>query len=412
VETNHFGTHDFLDFCAQVGCEPYIVGNLGSGTVQEMQEWVEYLNYPGDSPMTRLRARNGRLEPWGVRYWGIGNETWGVGGWMRPEYSADVYRHYQGFVFNYGRNRLYKIACGAAADDYRWTETLMKLAGIYMKGLSLHYYTLPVDYDMNQPFIEEDDEWFIMMKKTSATDFQEDAWFKTIEKSLKMDEYITNHSKIMDRYDPSRKVSLVVDEWGTWYDVEPGTNPRFLFQQNTLRDAMIAGLTLNTFNKHSERVRIANIAQLVNVLQALVLTDHEAMVLTPTYHVYEMFSVHQDATLVHSYLDDAGRYTYGERSIVRLAESASRDADGCLNITLCNPDPHNGEELRCEILGMKARSVSGRILTAARINDFNAFGAAPRVRPVSFHGAAINEGGFSAEIPPKSIVALSVREGP
>lgn len=259
VENNHFGTHEFMELCRQLECEPYINGNVGSGTVQEMSEWVEYLTFGGESPMSLLRAENGREEPWKVTYFGVGNENWGCGGNMRPEYYADVYRRYQTYVRNYGDNKIHRIACGPNSDDYNWTEVLMREAARFMDSLTLHYYTVP-------------GEW---QNKGPATGFAEREWFTTLRKTLHMDELITRHSVIMDKYDPERRVGLIVDEWGTWYDVEPGTNPGFLYQQNTIRDALVAGLTLNIFHKHHQRVRMANIAQTVNVLQAVILTEGE-----------------------------------------------------------------------------------------------------------------------------------------
>jgi Alpha-L-arabinofuranosidase C-terminus. len=258
IENNHFGTHEFFELCDLLNAEPYICGNVGSGTVQEMREWIEYMTFDGESPMANLRASNGRKEPWKLKYFGVGNESWGCGGNMRPEYYADVYRRYSTYVRNFGSNKIFKIACGPNTDDYNWTDILMREAGKYMNGLSLHYYTVPGD------------TW---EKKGSATDFDEKEWFITMKKALRMDELITKHSTIMDRYDSEKKVALIVDEWGTWYDVEPGTNPGFLYQQNTMRDALVASIHFNIFNKHCDRVKMANIAQTINVLQAVILTD-------------------------------------------------------------------------------------------------------------------------------------------
>ena len=234
VEDNSFGTHEFLELCRQIGCEPYINGNVGSGTVQEMSEWVEYMTFDGVSPMADLRSANGREEPWKIKYFGIGNENWGCGGNMRPSYYADLYRQFQTYVRNYGDNRVFKIACGPSNDDYKWTDTVMEIAGKYMDGLSLHYYTVPGPWS----------------HKGSATDFSEDEYYLTLRKTLFMDELIQNHTEIMNRHDPEHRVGLIVDEWGTWFDVEPGTNPGFLYQQNTMRDALVAAVNLNIFNKH------------------------------------------------------------------------------------------------------------------------------------------------------------------
>ena len=278
VENNHFGTHEFLDLCEQIGAEPYVCGNVGSGTVQEMMEWVEYMTSDADSPLANLRRRNGRDEPWRVRFFGVGNESWGCGGSMRPEYYADLFRRYNTFVKNYPGNRVFRIACGANSADYNWTEVLMSQVGRRMDGLSLHYYTVATG------------DW---RRKGSSTQFDESQWHSTLRRTLTMDELITKHSEIMDRHDPEKRIGLIVDEWGTWYDVEPGTNPGFLYQQNTLRDALAAALNFHIFHRHADRVMMANIAQTVNVLQAMILTDGEKILRTPTYHVFEMFKVHQ-----------------------------------------------------------------------------------------------------------------------
>ncbi|MDR1645805.1 MAG: alpha-N-arabinofuranosidase, partial [Tannerellaceae bacterium] len=283
VEDNSFGTHEFLDLCEQLGCEPYISGNLGSGSVEEMSKWVEYITFDGESPMSNLRKQNGREKPWKVKFWGVGNENWGCGGNMTPDHYSDLYRRYATYCRNYGDNRLYKIACGANADNYNWTETVMKNVGWQMNGLSLHYYTIPTN------------NWG---RKGSATQFDETEYFNTISNTLFMEELVAKHSTIMDKYDPQKHIGLMTDEWGIWTDVEPGTNPGFLYQQNSLRDAILAAVNLNIFNAHCDRVKMANIAQTVNVLQAVILTDKEKMLLTPTYWVYYLYKVHQDATLL------------------------------------------------------------------------------------------------------------------
>ena len=283
VEDNSFGTHEFLEFCRQVGCEPYINGNLGSGTVQEMSEWVEYMTFDGVSPMAEWRRENGREKPWHVKYFAVGNENWGCGGNMRPEFYADQFRRYQTYLRNFGGNRLFKIACGPSGDDYDWTDKVMAIAGRFADGIALHYYTVPSG------------DWG---RKGSATEFSEEIYFDTLARALKMEELIRRHTAVMDKYDPEARVGLLVDEWGTWYDVEPGTNPGFLYQQNTIRDALAAALTLNIFNRHSDRVVMANIAQMVNVLQAVILTEGKKMLLTPTYHVFDLYKAHQDALLL------------------------------------------------------------------------------------------------------------------
>jgi len=392
VEDNSFGTHEFLRLCELIGAEPYISGNVGSGTVREMQEWVEYMTFDGESPMANWRKQNGRAEPWKLKYFGVGNENWGCGGSMRPEYYADLYRHYQTYVRNYGGNEIYKIACGPNSADYNWTEVLMREAGRMMNGLSLHYYTIPTG------------EW---SDKGAATGFDERAWFDTLKSTLYMEELIAKHAAIMDKYDPDKKVALIVDEWGTWYNVEPGTNPGFLYQQNTLRDALVAGVNLNLFHSHCDRVRMANLAQIVNVLQALILTEGEKLLLTPTYHVFEMYKVHQDAELLPIEFDSPG-YTFEGETIPQVSVSASVDASDRVHLTFCNLSHADSASVRCAIDGKAFANVSGRVLTDKALDAHNAFDAPDRLRPVKLDGAALQDGVLTVTLPPASVTVLEL----
>lgn len=393
VEDNSFGTHEFLELCGMLGAEPYINGNVGSGTVYEMQQWVEYMTFDGESPMSNFRKDNGRDEPWKVKYFGVGNENWGCGGNMRPEYYADEYRRYATYVRNYGDNKVYKIACGANAEDYNWTEVLMREAGGYMDGLSLHYYTLPTG------------KW---NDKGSATEFDSNDWFETLRRTLFIEELLSKHTAIMDKYDPAKRIGLIFDEWGTWYNVEPGSNPGFLYQQNTLRDALVAGINLNVFNQHCDRVHMANIAQTINVLQAMILTEGEKMILTPTYHVFEMYKVHQDAELVPVELESPS-YTLGAVSIPQLSVSASRNAEGKLHITLCNLHHAESAAVSLELPEAAAKGkVSGRVLTHAELNAHNTFAAPETVKPVDFTECSWQNGVLAATLPPASVVVLTL----
>ena len=356
VEDNSFGTHEFFELCRQIGCETYINGNMGSGTVQEMSEWVEYMTFDGVSPMADLRAENGHEKPWTVDFFGIGNENWGCGGNMNPEFYGNMYRRYQTFVRDYdGNKKIRKIACGANSDDYEWTQEVMKACfrrispqqhGM-MDGLSLHYYTVPETWD----------------HKGSATEFAEKDWYKTMKKTMYMEELIRRHSAIMDQYDPDKKVSMIVDEWGTWYDVEPGTNPGFLYQQNTMRDALVAGINLNLFNKHSDRVKMANIAQMVNVLQSMILTEGEKMVKTPTYHVFDLYQVHQENDLLASSLETEQVGLEDEYMVPNLTESVSVDANGVLHITMTNVDLEKAYPVEAVLLGKEAGEIKAEIVT-------------------------------------------------
>ena len=392
TEDNSFGTHEFLDLCEQLGCEPYITGNLGSGSVEEMSKWVEYITFDGESPMSNLRKQNGREKPWKVKFWGVGNENWGCGGNMTPEFYTDQYRRYATYCRNYGDNKLCKIACGAGDTDYNWTEILMKKLGRQMQGLSLHYYTLPTG------------NWD---KKGSATQFDETEYFNTMVNTLLMNELILKHSSIMDKYDPQKQVGMMVDEWGIWTDVEPGTNPGFLFQQNSLRDAILAGINLNIFNNHCDRVKMANIAQTVNVLQALILTDKEKMLLTPTYWVYYLYKVHQDATLLPVHLT-SNSYELNGKKMDAINVSASKDASGKIHITLVNIDPNKAQPVDTELQGFTAKKVSGKILTSGKINDCNTFDKPNTVGIEDFKDAKLSGGKLNITLPPKSVVMLKI----
>jgi len=392
VEDNSFGTHEFLDLCEQLDCEPYICGNVGSGTVEEMSKWVEYITFDGESPMANLRRQNGRDKPWKVRFWGVGNENWGCGGNMTAEFYTDQYKRYATYCRNYGDNRLYKIAGGPNTDDYHWTETMMMNAARNMQGLSLHYYTVPKDWS----------------NKGSATQFDEVEYFTTIEKTYRMEELVSRHATIMDRYDPQKRVGLVPDEWGTWYNVEPGTNPGFLYQQNTLRDAIVAGINLNIFNQHCDRVKIANIAQTINVLQAVILTEDEKILLTPTYWTFYLYKVHHEATLLPLAFVSP-RYTVNGRQIDAVSASASRDASGKIHITLVNADPNKAQDINCELRGISAKNVTGQILTSANINDHNTFTQTDKVKVTDFKGARLNSGSLTVQLPAKSVVMIEIQ---
>jgi alpha-N-arabinofuranosidase len=397
IENNHFGTHEFMDLCEQVGCEPYICGNVGSGTVREMQDWVEYLTFGGDSPMANWRRKNGREAPWRVPFWGIGNENWGCGGNMTPEYYADLYCHYQTYIGTSPDNPLMKIASGYGGSDTSGEgldallrQVLRRVNRIPIEAVSLHYYV----YLPNSP-------------EHSATQFGEREWFVVLKKASEIENAISDHAAILDRYDPDKRIWLIVDEWGNWYPAEPGTNPAFLYQQNSLRDALTAGLTLHIFHRYGDRVQMANIAQMVNVLQAVILTEDDQMVLTPTYHVFEMFKAHQDAMLLP--LDmQCESYTFDGDTLPALSASASRDQRGQVLLTLCNLNPTADLDLDCELQGMRASRIVGRILTADEMTAHNTFSRPYAVRPVAFDGAQLDGGELLMQLPAKSVVALTI----
>ena len=402
TEDNSFGTHEFFDLAEQIGCKTYVNGNIGSGTVREMSEWVEYMTFDGVSPMADLRRANGREKPWTVDYFAVGNETWGCGGNMVPEYYASLYKHYQTFVKQYNHDRkIKKLAVGPSDKDYNWTETLLRECfrqqGTfpqnfgYMDGLTLHYYTLPYDWDA----------------KGSATDFNDKEWYMTLSKTFAMEEFIEKHSAIMDRYDPDCKIGLMVDEWGTWYDVEPGTNPGFLYQQNTIRDALIAGINLNIFNKHCKRVKMANIAQLVNVLQAVILTEGDKMIKTPTYHVFKMYSCHQDNELLQSSVDTKSIGLEEQYMVPNLTESCSRDKDGRIHITLTNLSLDESYDVETTVAGLFIKSASGEMVGGAK-DAKNTFDEPENVKTEVFDDIKIEGDKLSFKIPASTVLHIEV----
>lgn len=393
TEDNSFGTHEFLALCKLLGCEPYIAGNVGSGTVDEMSKWIEYLNSNSTSSVVAQRVKNGHPEPYKVSFWGVGNESWGCGGEMRPEFYADQYRRYAAFAKDYPGASLKKIASGANSFDYNWTEVCMKnIPNSRMWGLSLHYYTVPTG------------NW---NKKGSATSFNEEEYFATMQSALKMEELVTKHSAIMDKYDPEKKVALAVDEWGIWTDPEPGTNPGFLYQQNSLRDALVAATTLNIFNNHCDRVKMAELAQTVNVLQALILTQKEKMLLTPTYYIFDMFQVHQDAKYLNIKLNSPN-YEVGGKKMEAVNVSASQDASGKTHISLVNLDMHNAVTISTALKDITWKTVKGTVLTSAKITDINTFEQPIKVKLQNFTGAKKDGDKLVVTLPAKSVVTLEL----
>lgn len=409
VENNHFGTHEFFDLCELLEAEPYICGNVGSGTVYEMQQWVEYMTFDGESPMTELRKANGREKPWKLKYFGVGNENWGCGGRMRAEYYADLYRQYSLYVRDYGDNEIYKVAAGPRGANYHWTEVLMREAGLFMDGIGLHYYTRVQDHsiiiegkDGNQSYLRNPDA-----VRGDAVDFDENKWFAIMKAACFTEELVQKHSAIMDQYDPEKKVALIIDEWGTWFDVEPGTNPGFLYQQNTIRDAVSGGISLNIFNNHSDRVRMANLAQTVNVLQAVILTEGDKMILTPTYHVFEMYKVHQDAVLQPIKII-SDKYSFADEEVAQISVSASKNAEGKLNVTICNCSPRDHAQVNFDTNGFNAKQVTGRVLTGPTMNSHNTIDQPDLVKPETFTNMQRIEGGIHADISPMSVVLLTL----
>ena len=388
TEDNSFGTHEFLELCRQVGCEPYITGNVGSGTAQEMSEWVEYLNSDGDSSVVRERRANGRQDSWGVRFWGVGNESWGCGGIMRPEYYADVYRRYQNFCRQYGDHKLYKIACGPNGGDANWTDVVMKNAAFCMDGLSMHYYTIPGGWN----------------NKNRATVFSAEDYWETLALAAHIEQIVQKHAGVMDQYDPDKRIGLIVDEWGTWFEVEPGTNPGFLYQQNTMRDAMVAAVSLDIFNRHCDRVFMANIAQTVNVLQSIILTKEEKMVLTPTYYVFDLYQHHMDAKELECSIECEQAGT--EKHALPAVTASASEKDGVITVTLSNLDPEKGREVTVCLPGA-ATGAAGRILQG-KMDAYNDFDNAP-LKTEDFGDFDIRGSEILVRMPACSVAELRVR---
>ena len=409
TEDNSFGTHEFLALCELLGTEPLIVGNVGSGTVEELSKWVEYVNYDGISPMTNQRKANGRSKPWKVTYWGMGNESWGCGGNMTPEYYVTQFRQYSQFVKSYPGAPLRKIASGANSTNYQWTDVLMQgLAGSGgrggMWGMDVHYYTRPPRGRPGFPGLQPDQG----PSQGSATNFTEATYFGTMVSALRMNEIINKHDSVMTKYDPQKRIALIIGEWGIWTDPEPGTNPRFLYQQNSLRDALIAGSTLNIFNNHADRVRMAQLAQTINVLQALILTQGEKMILTPTYHVFDLYKVHQDAKMLPVTLTSPD-YVLGDQKLPAVNVSASRDSTGVTHITLVNIDPLRNVTVNTTLKGVTWKTITGQILTSAKFTDINTFEAPENIKIVKFDGAKKQGDNLNVVLPSKSVVLLELK---
>ena len=394
TEDNSFGTHEFLQLCELLNTEPYIAVNIASGTVEEASQWIEYVTSEKDSHVTRLRKENGREKPWKVKFWGIGNENWGCGGSMNAEYYTNVFKRYSTYC-----NAEYKIASGGEWTDLEWTRTFMQ--GInevpnfidIAHGLSYHYYTIC-------------NSW---AAKGAATEFDKAEWFRSMNNTMKMEANLKEHIAIMDKMDPENEIALIADEWGTWYEVEEGTNPGFLYQQNTLRDALVAAIGLNIFNNHARRIKMANIAQTINVLQAMILTKGDQMLKTPSFYVFKMFKVHQDATLLPTELI-VEKYKTDEGEIPAITVSASKDKEGIIHITLANVHPEESVNTRIAINGLESWDAGkGEIITANEMNAYNDFGRKEQVFIQEFSNFHTEDGLLFVELPAKSVVMLEIK---
>ncbi len=404
-EDNAFGTDEFMDFLDQIGAKAYLSVNVGSGTPEEQESWLQYMTAPADQGLGLERAANGHSKPWSVPYIGVGNESWGCGGNMLADHYADQYRLFSSYLKVYSKDKPLLIASGADTDDYEWTDTVMA------RAMKWRLHPTPLMYNVTKPltggvslhfYTFAGNDWG---NKGKATGFTEADWAAVLQRANLMDELIVKHSAIMDKYDPAKSVALVVDEWGTWFKGEPNTSS--LYQQNTLRDAMVAGVTLNIFHHHADRVRMANIAQMINVLQAMVLTDKDKMILTPTYHVFDMYKVHQDATSLPVDFTSPS-YVFGTTTLPALSVSASKDATGKVHVSIVNIDPHHDLPLSLSLPGLAAKTVTGRILTAPALDTYNSFDAPHRIEPAPFKGASLKAGQLTLTVPSKSVLVLEL----
>lgn len=391
-ESNAVGTHEFFDLAEQLGSDVYVNGNLGTGSAQEMSEWIEYMTSDSKSTLAKLRRKHGRDKPFKVQYFAIGNEAWGCGGNMTPEHYANLYKNVETFLRAPQHLRPAMIASGGNDHDTKWTDVLSKNLKGQTTGISFHYYTIPTG------------KW---EGKGAATGFAEGEWISTLANTLKIDKMITDNVAVLDKNDPEKKIGLLVDEWGTWYDVEKGTNAGFLYQQNTLRDAVVAALNFNIFHAHADRVTMTNIAQMVNVLQAMVLTEKDKMLLTPTYHAFQMYVPFQDATSLPVDIKDNAAYTFGATSIAGISASAARGKDGKTYLALVNTNPSQAADVAVYVAGKAASAASGRVLTAAAMDAHNTFANPQAVKPapLSVKAAA---GKLMVNVPAKSVVVVTV----
>ncbi len=393
-EDNAFGTHEYFGLMDRLNASTYVSANVGSAPPAETAQWVEYMTAAqGTTVLAKERERNGHAAPWKIQYLGIGNELWGCGGNMRAEYAADLTNRYAQFAKS-ANGPMLKIASGPSDSNYEWTEAMMRIAGKNIDGLALHYYTRP-----------RDKKW---SDKGAAIGFPEREWASTMSHTLEMEEFITKHSAIMDKYDPAKRVMLAVDEWGTWYDPTPGSNPGFLEQQNSLRDAVVAGLNLNIFAHHADRVRMAAIAQMVNVLQAMLLTDGAKMVKTPTYWVFDLYKPWQGATSLPIQVTSPW-YHKDEVAVPAVSASAVRDAAGQVHVALVNLDPNRAMPVSVSLAGLQATQASGRIITGTAMDAHNSFDAPDTVVPQPFTGAQVTGGTLTLTVPAKSVLVLDLR---
>ena len=357
VEDNSFGTHEFIGLCRLLNAEPYFAGNVGSSTPHELRDWIEYCNYPSGSTLSDERAANGSAEPFRVRYWGVGNESWGCGGNMRPEEYARLYRDFAVYCRNFGGTDLFLVASGPSGNDSHWSRGLMDgLGWDRPQGVSMHYYSGGAD---------------------RSTTFTADHMNEQFISYLKVEEAIVQQRAVLDSYQKGKEIGLILDEWGVWDDIPEEDERRYgkLWQQSTMRSAIAAGLGLNIFNRQADKLHMCNIAQMVNVLQSLLLTDGpegEHCVRTTTYHAFSLFKPHRTKTAV--------RVESGDSSPSGLSVSASK-SDKELVVTLVNPRHDVDLQVECTLKGVNPNPGTAQILHDAEWNACNTFDHPDRIAP-------------------------------
>lgn len=414
-ETNAFGTHEFLDLCELLDCEAYVAGNVGSGTVEEMREWVEYMTSDSDSTLAQLRRKNGREKPWRVKYFGVGNENWGCGGNMTAEYYTNLYRRYATYVRNFSGNKIIKVANGPSGRDVPFMDTLVRGAHEHADAFSMHYYVLP------------NTDW---QRKGPSLGFPESEWFSVIQQTYQAEDLIQDYIAILDEVDPEKRLDLYVDEWGTWYD-RTADAPSALYQQNTIRDAVSSALFFHIFHDHADRVTQGNIAQIVNVLQAMILTREDQMLLTPTYHVFEMYKIHQGARRIplqvdspaytcesakpppatpsESYKADASTEKAWTNKVEAISVSASLAKDGSINVSLVNTSPTESYEIEIEFSGKGLKDVRGRVLHAKQMDAHNTFDHPDSVHPRPIQDLKSTSNKIQLILPAASVSILTAK---
>ena len=408
AESGAFGTHEFVRFCRTIGAEPYFAANVGSGTPGELRDWVEYCNFAGSSSLADERRRNGAGEPFGVRFWGIGNENWGCGGNLGPEHYAEEFCRFRGYASDYSGTRVQGIACGQNNADWEWTRRFFEHVHHshgnrlrLVQGYAAHYYCGTAG---------------------TATEYTDAQWLELLARAFAVEGVVTGCRELMDEHDPERKIPLLLDEWGAWHPVEAGKPERGLYQQNTMRDACVAALTLDLFHAHADKLLMANIAQLINVLQALLLVEEDRCVRTPTYHVFDLYRPHKGASAVRleTFAEPVtdggssadwcrGRYLHRGPFALRAVQGSASMREDALCVTAVNTHPTEPVDLDVELHGARWGEVEAVTLGTGDIRGYNTFDDPERVRLGEATTIQASDGRVRSMMPPGAILRLRGR---